>query len=81
MIQRGMFRVDEMLRFQEGQSGIALLFKGAIALAWAVVAYVVRLYVTLFVEPEINPLKHFPVVTIAHKVMVPYIPALSLIHI
>ena len=77
MIQRGMFRVDEMLRFHEGQSGVVLLLKGAVAAAWAVVAYVVRLYVTLFVEPEINPLKHFPVVTIAHKVMVPYIPTMT----
>ncbi|MCL2822877.1 MAG: hypothetical protein FWD57_02700, partial [Polyangiaceae bacterium] len=39
----------------------------AAGLVWAVVAYVIRMYITLLVEPEVNPLKHFPVVTVAQK--------------
>src|SRR5205823_6178396 len=33
--------------------------------------YTIWLFFTLFVEPQINPLKHFPTVTVAHKLMVP----------
>jgi hypothetical protein len=77
MLQRGMFRVDEMLRFSEGQNPVTLFAKGAVALVWGAVAYVVRLYATLLIEPEINPLKHFPVVTVAHKLMLPFLGALS----
>src|SRR5262249_37453245 len=40
---------------------------------WFVVSYVVRLYVNLFIEPTTNPIKHFPVVTVAHKIMAPFI--------
>ena len=35
------------------------------------VAYVLRLYVNLFIEPTFNPLKHFPTVTVAAKIMCP----------
>ncbi|HZO14834.1 MAG TPA: hypothetical protein VFB62_16280, partial [Polyangiaceae bacterium] len=69
MLQRGMYFVDEILRFREGESGLMLAVKGALGLVWAVIAYLIRLYVTLFVEPELNPLKHFPVVTVAHKLL------------
>jgi hypothetical protein len=39
---------------------------------WILVSYVVRLYVNVFVEPTINPVKHFPAVTVAAKLLVPY---------
>ncbi|MCA9620245.1 MAG: hypothetical protein KC731_14585, partial [Myxococcales bacterium] len=73
LIQRAMFKVDEVLRFQEGQSAPTLFVKGAGRLVWGIVAYVVRFYVTLMIEPEINPLKHFPVVTVAHKLLIPFL--------
>lgn len=71
-MQRGFVRVDEVLRFRRGQSAIVMVFKGIIGFVWAIVSYVIRLYVTLLIEPEINPLKHFPVVTVAHKLMLPF---------
>jgi hypothetical protein len=71
LLQRAMARVDELIRFREGQGPVVLVLKGAVGLVWAMVAYFVRLYVTLLVEPEFNPLKHFPVVTVAHKLMLP----------
>ena len=40
---------------------------------WFVIAYVLRLYVDLFVEPTTNPIKHFPVVTVAAKILIPFI--------
>ena len=70
-LERAMFRVDEVLRFSEGGGIIAIVFKATVGFVWAIAAYVVRLYVTLLVEPELNPLKHFPIVTVAHKVMIP----------
>jgi hypothetical protein len=35
-----------------------------------------RFYVNLFIEPTINPIKHFPVVTVAAKILIPFIPSL-----
>jgi len=37
-----------------------------------VINYVVRFYVTLLIEPQVNPIKHFPVVTVSHKIMLPF---------
>ncbi|MBW2526129.1 MAG: hypothetical protein JRI23_18250 [Deltaproteobacteria bacterium] len=75
-LERGMYRVDEWLRFRSGQSNLVIAFKATVGLVWAAVAYVTRLYVTLLVEPELNPLKHFPVCTVAHKLMLPLTPAI-----
>jgi hypothetical protein len=69
LLERGIYRIDELLRFRDQPSLPTLVFKGAAVVVWGAVAYVVRLYVTLLIEPEINPLKHFPVVTVAHKLM------------
>ena len=71
-LERGMFRVEEALHFR-GAAGPALLaWKGAAGVAFGLIAYVVRLYVTLMVEPEVNPIKHVPVVTVAHKLTLPF---------
>jgi hypothetical protein len=48
-----------------------------LGLAWFVVAYAVRAVINLFVEPTVNPIKHFPVVTVAAKLLVPFIPVLA----
>ncbi|MEM6787973.1 MAG: hypothetical protein AAF715_10690 [Myxococcota bacterium] len=72
MLERGIYRVDEALRYRDGESVLKLVLKGVGVFVFGIVAYVVRFYVTLLIEPEINPLKHFPVVTVAHKIMLPY---------
>jgi len=74
LLQRGIFRVDELLRYQHGSPGLLTIAKASFGLVWAMVAYVIRVYVTLLVEPELNPLKHFPVVTVAHKLTLPFAP-------
>ena len=72
ILDRGLYRVDEWLRFKSGQSAVTLVFKGAIGLVWSVVAYVLRIYINLFIEPEVNPIKHFPVVTVVAKILLPF---------
>lgn len=75
-LERGLSRIDDVLRFRRSESKALLVAAGIAGTLWAVVGYVIRLYVTLLVEPEINPLKHFPVVTVAHKVLLPFTPDL-----
>lgn len=45
-------------------------------LVWSVIAYVVIFVFTLLIEPQINPIKHFPVVTVSHKLILPTGPAI-----
>jgi hypothetical protein len=72
LLDRGLYRVDEWLRFKSGQPRITLVAKGALGLVWSIIAYVLRLYINLFIEPEVNPIKHFPVVTVAAKIILPF---------
>ncbi len=76
-VEKVIYAVDEWLRFREGQSRVALVGKAAMGLVWGVVAYLVRIYVNLLIEPQVNPIKHFPVVTVSHKVMLPFIGHLT----
>lgn len=72
LVDRALYRVDEWLRFKAGQSRITLVVKGTLGTVWAAVAYFLRLYINLFIEPGVNPIKHFPVVTVAAKLMYPF---------
>ncbi len=74
-IERLTYSVDEWLRFKSGDGEWALPAKAVFGTLWAGVAYVVRFCVTLLIEPQINPIKHFPVVTVSHKMLLPLIPA------
>jgi hypothetical protein len=76
-MERVLYAVDEWLRFKAGQSGTALVGKAVLGLLWGVVAYLVRFYVNLLIEPQVNPIKHFPVVTVSHKVMLPFLGSLT----
>lgn len=71
-VERLFYAVDEWLRFREGQSAAMLGVKAVLGIFWGAVAYVVRIYLNLFVEPTLNPIKHFPVVTVAAKIMLPF---------
>jgi hypothetical protein len=70
-IDRGIYTVDEWLRFREGQRRSMLALKALLGVVWFAVAYVLRIYVNLLIEPTFNPLKHFPTVTVAAKIMLP----------
>lgn len=70
-VDRAIYTVDELLRFREGEGQFSMGFKAALGVAWFFITYVIRVYVTLLLEPEVNPIKHFPVVTVAAKIMIP----------
>ena len=75
MVERVLYAVDERLRFRPGAAGESLVGKAALAAVWFPIAYTVRFAFTLLIEPQINPVKHFPVVTISHKLLLPLIPS------
>lgn len=68
-----LYAVDEQLRFRSGESRLALAVKAVLTTLWSGVDWFVRFCVTLLIEPQINPIKHFPVVTVSHKLLVPMI--------
>ncbi len=71
-IDRVLYTVDEWLRFRSGERQGTLAVKAALGAVWFVVTYLTRLVVNLLVEPQVNPIKHFPVVTVAHKITLPF---------
>jgi hypothetical protein len=73
-IERLLYTVDEWLRFRSGQSRLTLVVKAVLSFLWFLVTYLVRIYINLLVEPTVNPIKHFPVVTVGHKMMLPLLP-------
>lgn len=75
-IERVLYAVDEWLRFKSGETRFTLIFKAVLGVAWSAVTFVVRLCVNLLIEPQINPIKHFPVVTVSHKILLPSLPFL-----
>lgn len=76
-IERQLYSVDEWLRFRGGDSSSAFVTKALLGLVWFPIEYVVRFAFYLLLEPQINPVKHFPVVTVSHKVLLPMFPTLA----
>jgi hypothetical protein len=82
-VERMLYTVDEWLRFRSGEGRLSLVGKAALGLVWFGLTYVVRFCINLLIEPQINPIKHFPVVTVSHKLVLtllvpPLIKALTL---
>lgn len=75
-VERFLYIVDEWLRFRPGDSRAFVGAKLVLGTIWAMVAYVIRFCMTLLVEPQVNPIKHFPVVTVSHKILIPFTPHL-----
>lgn len=76
-IEQLLYAVDERLRFRSGESRFTMIIKPIIALPWALVTYLVRFVIIVLLEPQVNPIKHFPVVTVSHKLTLPLIPSLG----
>jgi hypothetical protein len=70
-LDRVLYAVDEWLRFRAGQRRSLFIVKAALGVVWFYAAYATRFVVNLLVEPQINPIKHFPVVTVSHKIVLP----------
>src|SRR5439155_11296726 len=76
-LDRVLYAVDELLRFRAGQNRATVAVKAVLGVFWFYIAYVTRFAINLLVEPQINPIKHFPVVTVSHKMLFPTIPYLG----
>ena len=70
-LERLIYAVDAWLRFRSGDSGLTLGVKAVLGVLWSFVVFLVRIYVNLLIEPQVNPIKHFPVVTVSHKIILP----------
>ena len=70
-VERFLYAVDEWLRFRSGESKLTLATKAVFGVIWAGIAFVATFCITLLIEPQINPIKHFPVVTVSHKIILP----------
>jgi hypothetical protein len=75
-LERMINLIDEWLRMRRGSSRMIRTFKLLGGFLWFIIAYVVIFVFTLLVEPQINPIKHFPVVTVSHKLILPTGPAI-----
>lgn len=70
-LERIVYAVDQFLRFRAGDNRAMQAVKACGGVLWFFVSYVVVFVFTLLVEPQINPIKHFPVVTVSHKIILP----------
>jgi len=70
-IERMLYTVDEWLRFRTGERPLAVAAKAVLGVIWFFINYFIRFCVNLLIEPQINPIKHFPVVTVSHKILLP----------
>jgi hypothetical protein len=75
-IERVLYAVDEWLRFRTGEGRVVTGIKAVLGVIWGVINYIIRFFVNLLIEPQINPIKHFPVVTVSHKLILPTLPLL-----
>ncbi|MBI1311562.1 hypothetical protein GC176_09670 [bacterium] len=71
---RVLYAVDEWLRFKSGETSVSLAVKALLGVFWTGFTFVARFCVNLLIEPQINPIKHFPVVTVSHKLLIPLAP-------
>jgi hypothetical protein len=75
-VDRFLYTVDEWLRFRAGQSRWTFVWKLVLGTVWLLISYIIRAYVNLILEPQTNPIKHFPVVTVSAKLLLPLAPTL-----
>ncbi|WP_462328618.1 sulfite exporter TauE/SafE family protein [Thiohalocapsa halophila] len=70
-------RVDEALIHHRGERMGRRVVKALLAPVWRFAEALMQFYVTVLVEPQVNPVKHFPIVSIGHKLLLPFLPAIT----
>ena len=70
-LERFLYAVDEWLRFHSDESWLSIVAKAVLGVIWSFASFLIRIYVNLLIEPTFHPVKHFPVVTVAHKMILP----------
>ncbi len=77
-IEQVLHRVDEAVSHHRDEGRDVMVVKAIVGPAWRAFSYLIHFYAAVLVEPQINPVKHFPVVMVADKLMMPFFPALML---
>jgi hypothetical protein len=75
--EQRLHRVDEQVSHHRDEGRSVMVAKAIIGPVWRTFSYLIHFYVAVLVEPQVNPVKHFPVVTVADKLMLPFFPALT----
>lgn len=75
--EQGLHRVDEKVSHHRDEGWGVTVTKALVGPVWRALSYLIHFYVAVLVEPQVNPVKHFPVVTVADKLMLPFFPALT----
>jgi hypothetical protein len=70
-------RVEESLTHHLEEGWPSLIAKAVLAPIWRFAEALIQFYVTVLVEPQVNPVKHFPIVSIGHKLLLPFLPAIT----
>jgi hypothetical protein len=78
VVERFLYAVDEWLRFHSEESWPTIVAKGLLGMVWSFISFLIRIYVNLLIEPTLHPVKHFPVVTVAHKMFLPAITTVGI---
>ena len=76
-VERILYAVDEWLRFHSDESWLSIVTKAVLGVIWSFLSFLIRIYINLLIEPTLHPVKHFPVVTVAHKIFFPFIEQIS----
>ncbi len=76
-IEQGLHRVDEAVSHHRDEGPGMTAVKVIIGPVWRAISYGIHFYAAVLIEPQINPIKHFPVVMVADKLMLPFFPALT----
>lgn len=77
-LAEGLYRVRGLLDRRLGEPWSVALLKSLAAPVWGAVEALIQFYAVVLIEPQTNPIKHFPVVTVGHKLMLPFLPAITL---
>lgn len=70
-VEQLLYSVDDFFRFRQGDNIFIHMVKAVFGNTWYAFNYITRFSINLIIEPQVNPIKHFPVVTIAHKILLP----------
>ncbi len=76
-IEQALHRVDEAVSHHRDEGRGIMAVKAIVGPLWRAISYGIHFYAAVLIEPQINPIKHFPVVMVADKLMLPFFPALT----
>ncbi|MFO0879845.1 MAG: hypothetical protein U0840_21065 [Gemmataceae bacterium] len=76
-VEKIRYTVEEWLLFRQGQGALVFWVKLGLGVPWAILSYVSRFVIVVLLEPQVNPIKHFPVVTVSHKLMLIIAPPVA----